>query len=100
YGANMHRAVRCRHAAAREPIAGGPPGDRHLVSTADGYASLAPEPARTRRGVLRRITPRDRAPLDAWENVAGKLYRAEILPVRQADRLSAGPVFVGRAGGA
>ena len=34
-------------------------------------------------GVLWRITPRDRVMLDAWENVGGGLYRAEILAVRR-----------------
>ena len=43
-----------------------------------------------------RITPRDRVTLDAWENVAGKLYRAEILPVRYANRLRPALVYVAR----
>jgi hypothetical protein len=46
--------------------------------------------------VLWRITPRDRVTLDAWENVAGKLYRAEILPVRQTDRLRPALVYIAR----
>src|SRR5580693_4927730 len=50
----------------------------------------------TVHGVLWRITPRDRVTLDAWENVAGKLYRAEILPVRHADRLRPALIYVAR----
>jgi hypothetical protein len=46
--------------------------------------------------VLWRITPRDRVTLDAWENIAGKLYRAEILPVRHAEGLRPALVYVAR----
>jgi hypothetical protein len=98
YGANMHRAIMRRHAPAAEPIGAAALTDHRFIITADGYASVAPALAHTVHGVLWRITPRDRVTLDAWENVAGKLYRAAILPVRHADRLRPALVYIARRG--
>src|ERR1700691_433161 len=84
YGANMHRDIMRRHAAAAQPLGVAALADHRFIVTADGYGSVAPALAHTVHGVLWRITPRDRVTLDAWENVAGGLYRAEILPVREA----------------
>ena len=84
YGANMSRAIVRRHAAgARAVGAAELPGHRFVI-TADGYASVESAPAQSVHGVLWRITPRDRVTLDAWENLDGGLYRAEMLPVRCA----------------
>jgi gamma-glutamylcyclotransferase (GGCT)/AIG2-like uncharacterized protein YtfP len=96
YGANMHRDVMRRHAAAATPVGAAALTDYHFIITADGYASVAPKRAHTVHGVLWRITPRDRAMLDAWENVAGKLYRAEILPVRHANQIKPALVYIAR----
>ena len=98
YGSNMHPDVMRRHAPAAEPLGPATLADHRFVITADGYASV--EPARTAivHGVLWRITPRDRATLDAWENIAGKLYRAETLPVRQGGRLRPALVYLARRG--
>jgi hypothetical protein len=98
YGANMHRAVMCRHAATAQPIGAAALADHRFIITADGYASVAPAPAHTVHGVLWRITPRDRVRLDAWENIAGKLYRGEILPVRHAGGLRPALVYIARPG--
>jgi hypothetical protein len=97
YGANMHRAIMRRHAPAAQPIGAAALADHRFIVTADGYASVAPALAHAVHGVLWRITPRDRVTLDAWENVAGKLYRAEILPVRHADRLQPALVYIARS---
>ena len=85
YGANMHRDVMRRHAAAAQPIDAVALADHRFIITADGYASVTPALAHTVHGVLWRITPRDRVTLDAWESVEAGLYRAETLPVRRAD---------------
>lgn len=82
YGSNMHGAVMRRHAPGAEPIGVARLADYRFVITADGYASVAPAPADVVYGLLWRLTPQDRATLDAWENVAGGLYGAETLPVR------------------
>jgi gamma-glutamylcyclotransferase (GGCT)/AIG2-like uncharacterized protein YtfP len=96
YGANMHRDVMRRHAPEAVPIGAAALANYRFIITADGYASVVPALAHTVHGVLWRITPRDRATLDAWENVAGKLYRAEILPVRQAGQVRPALVYIAR----
>jgi hypothetical protein len=96
YGANMHREIMRRHAPSAQPLGVATLANHRFVITADGYASVAPLRARTVHGVLWRITPRDRVALDAWENVAAKLYRAAILPVRHAGEVRAALVYVAR----
>lgn len=84
YGSNMHRALMRRHAPDAQPLGVATlPGHRFVI-TADGYASVAPAAGHDVHGLLWQITPRDRVTLDAWENVAAGLYRAETLPVRHA----------------
>ena len=98
YGANMGRAVMRKHAAEAEPVGVAALQDHRFVITADGYASVVPKRTETVYGVLWRISPRDRATLDAWENVAAGLYRAETLPVQQAGRRHAALVYLARPG--
>lgn len=81
YGANMSRAVMRRYAPDARPLGTAILPDHRFVITGDGYASVEPARAETVHGVLWRITPRDRVSLDAWENVDGGLYRAEIVAV-------------------
>jgi len=86
YGSNMHRDVMATHAPTAAPLGVGALANYAFVITADGYASIEPKQTRTVYGVLWRIEPRDRVRLDAWENVAGGLYRAKNLPVQHAGR--------------
>jgi AIG2-like family len=96
YGANMHRDLMRRHAPTATPIGTAVLAGHRFIITADGYASVVPLRAHTVHGVLWPITARDRATLDAWENVAGKLYRAEILPVRHANQIKPALVYIAR----
>jgi AIG2-like family len=96
YGANMHRDIMRRHAPAATPIGAAALVNHRFVITADGYASVVPARTHIVHGVLWRITPRDRVMLDAWENVAGKLYRAAMLPVRQAGEVRPALVYIAR----
>jgi cation transport regulator ChaC len=96
YGSNMHRAVMRKHAPEAEPAGVAALADCRFVITADGYASVAPQPGMSVYGLLWRITPRDRITLDAWENVEGGLYRAETLPVHHAGQDSAALVYIAR----
>jgi cation transport regulator ChaC len=96
YGSNMHSAIMRKHAPDAVPVGVARlPGYRFLV-TADGYASVEPARGRSVHGIMWRLTPRDRVTLDAWENVAGGLYRAVILPVYFAGRRRLALVYVGR----
>ena len=96
YGSNMHRAIMRKHAPAAEPVGVATLENYRFVITADGYASVAPSPGKSVYGMLWRLTPRDRVTLDAWENVAGGLYRAETLPVHQAGQPIPALVYIAR----
>lgn len=97
YGSNMSRAVMLRHAPDAEPIGVATLADHRFLITTHGHASVAPLVTRTVYGVLWRITPRDRVTLAAWENIAGGLYRAAILPVRQAGQRRPALVYLARS---
>lgn len=82
YGSNMsrsHMAVRCPQAIALGTAVLA--GWRFVVGM-DGYASIVQERGSQVRGVLWRLSPRDLAALNAYENVQGGLYRLRTLPVR------------------
>ena len=96
YGSNMYRALMRKHAPMAVPLGVAWLADYRFVITADGYASVAPAKARSVYGGLWRLTPRDRVTLDAWENIAGGLYRAEMLPVHASGRLQTALVYVAR----
>jgi cation transport regulator ChaC len=97
YGSNMSPAIMRRHAPQARPIGVAALADYRFLIMAQGYASVAPLRARTVYGVLWRLTPRDRVTLAAWENVAGGLYRAAMLPVRQAGRRRIALVYLARS---
>lgn len=96
YGANMSRAVMRRHAATAQPIGVALLADYRFVITADGYASVEPARVQSVYGVLWRLTSRDRVTLDAWENIAGRLYSAMTLPVHHAGRRRPALVYIAR----
>jgi hypothetical protein len=100
YGANMSRAVMRKYAPGARALGAAALADHRFVITADGYASVEPARAQTVHGVLWRITPRDRVMLDAWENVGGGLYRAEVLAVRRKRCLAPSLVYFARPGAA
>jgi gamma-glutamylcyclotransferase len=97
YGSNMSRDVMRRHAPGAEPVGVAALADYRFLITAHGHASVAPRRTGLVYGVLWRITPRDRVTLDAWENIAGGLYRAAILPVRQAGSRRPALTYLARA---
>lgn len=98
YGSNMSRALMRRHAPSAEPAGiARLPGHRFVI-TRDGYASVEPVRGEEVYGLLWRLTPRDRVTLDAWENVAAGLYRAQWLPVRTESGRRPALVYVARPG--
>jgi hypothetical protein len=96
YGSNMHRAVMRKHAPGAVPLGVACLQGYRFVITADGYASVAPHPSGCVHGLVWRLTARDRVTLDLWENLAGGLYRAEMLPVIAAGRRRRALVYVAR----
>jgi len=99
YGANMSRAVMRRYAPGASPLGVAQLAGHRFVITADGYGSVEPSRGETVHGVLWRITLRDRVSLDAWENIDGGLYRAEMLPVRSDGRRVPALVYLARPSG-
>lgn len=97
YGSNMCRRLmrpRCPGAFALGPAV---LVDHCFFVTADGYASVLPRPRACVHGVLWRLTPRDRAPLDRYESVSTGLYRRAIMPVQFQGRRVAALVYIARA---
>jgi hypothetical protein len=97
YGSNMSRDVMRRHAPGAEPVGVATLADYRFLITTHGHASVAPRRTGLVYGVLWRITPRDRVTLDAWENIAGGLYRAAVLPVRQSGSRRPALTYLARA---
>ena len=96
YGSNMSRATMRRHAPDAAPLGVAALANYGFVITADGYASVEPKRAAKVHGVLWRLTPHDRVTLDAWENIAGGLYRAKTLSVEFAGQRRMALVYVAR----
>ena len=95
YGSNMSvpmmrrmcPAARCEGRAVL-------PGHRVFIIR-EGYASIRRANGASVHGVLWRLTPRDFAVLNAYENLAGGLYRAAMMRVI-ADKRTAALVYVAR----
>jgi gamma-glutamylcyclotransferase (GGCT)/AIG2-like uncharacterized protein YtfP len=98
YGANLSRAVMRKHAPAAEPIGVASLSHYRFVIAADGYASVESNDAGTVHGALWRLNRDDRTTLDAWENVADGLYRAETMSVMHAGDLHRALVYIARSG--
>src|ERR1700730_4977866 len=82
YGSNMsrpHMRARCPDACAIGTITLS--GWRFVIGR-DGFASLARQPGSRVRGVLWRLSTRDVAAINAYENVQSGLYLRRRLPVR------------------
>jgi hypothetical protein len=74
------------------------PGWRFIIG-GGGYASIAAVPGNEVIGVLWRITPRDVAALNSYENVDGGFYRRERLMVRHRGAAKSVIVYIGRGEG-
>jgi hypothetical protein len=96
YGSNMHRAVMRKHAPSAVPLGVARLEGYRFIITADGYASVAPQPRASVHGRLWRLTAHDRVTLDLWENIAAGLYRAEMLPVIGAGKRRQALVYIAR----
>ena len=98
YGANMERAAMRRRCGGATPL--GPAvlrGWRYVI--AQGYGSVAPAAGMCVFGVLWRLTPRDLAALNAFENLDSGLYRRVMLTVETGGQRARALVYVGRRRG-
>ena len=95
YGSNMCVALmRCRCPGARLEGRACLPGYRFIIMRC-GYASVVPAPGSSVHGLLWRVTPRDVAALNVYENLTGGLYRAVTMAVVSHRRRRAALVYIG-----
>lgn len=97
YGSNMSRPLMQRRCAGAKALGPAQLVGWRFVITTDGYASVVLAPGKVVHGVLWRVTPRDRAALNAYESLATGLYRRRMLPVTYEGRRVSALVYVGRA---
>jgi gamma-glutamylcyclotransferase (GGCT)/AIG2-like uncharacterized protein YtfP len=96
YGSNMSvPRMRRRCPGARLEGRAILPGHRFIIMRS-GYASIVPAAGGCVHGLLWRLTPRAMAALNAYENVAGGLYRAVTMTVIADRRHHAARVYAGR----
>jgi len=96
YGSNMCvTQMRRRCPGARLEGCAYLPGYRFIIMRS-GYASVVPAPGGCVRGLLWRLTPRDVAALNAYENLDSGLYRAVTVTVVAHRRRRAALVYIGR----
>jgi gamma-glutamylcyclotransferase (GGCT)/AIG2-like uncharacterized protein YtfP len=98
YGSNMDRGLMERRCPGARPVGAAVLRDHRFIITKDGYASVVAARGALVHGLLWRVTPRDLAALNAYENLDAGLYRATALPVRTGGRAVRALVYVGRSG--
>jgi gamma-glutamylcyclotransferase (GGCT)/AIG2-like uncharacterized protein YtfP len=95
YGSNMSREPMRQRCPCAVNIGTAILRRHRFVIMASGYASVVAAPSQQVHGVIWRLTPRDLAALDAYENVAAGLYRRVMLSVIHAGRSVSALVYVG-----
>jgi len=94
YGSNMSVALMRRTCRSAEPIGPARLDGWRFIIMGDGYASIVPAPGAAVHGVLWRITLRDVAALNAFENIDSGLYVRRVLPIRSGARREPALVYV------
>jgi gamma-glutamylcyclotransferase (GGCT)/AIG2-like uncharacterized protein YtfP len=95
YGANMHVADMARRCPGSRPLGLARLPRRRWFITADGYASVRPDPKAAVHGVLWELALADVAALDRFEGVSRGLYRKLVQPVITPDGPRRALVYVG-----
>jgi len=98
YGSNMHHGLMRRRCPGAEPLGLAVLRDHRFIITKDGYASVVAARGAQTHGLLWRLTPRDLAALNAYENIDAGLYRAAHLSVYAGGRVVRALVYLGRSG--
>jgi gamma-glutamylcyclotransferase (GGCT)/AIG2-like uncharacterized protein YtfP len=96
YGLNMSVALMGRRCPGAAPIGPARLDGWRFIVMRGGYASIVPVPGDVVHGVLWRITSRDLAALNAFENIDGGLYVRRILPVRLGARRAPALTYLSR----
>lgn len=96
YGSNMSRDLMQRRCPNARALGCAQILGWSFVITSDGYGSIVPLAGGVVHGVLWRLSPRDRAALDHYEDVTSGVYRRCWLPVAFEHRRVPALVYVGR----
>jgi gamma-glutamylcyclotransferase (GGCT)/AIG2-like uncharacterized protein YtfP len=94
YGSNMSVALMRRQCRGAEAIGPARLDGWRFIVMRDGYASIVPAAGCTVHGVLWRITPRDLAALNAFENIDSGLYVRRVLAIRHGARRAPALTYV------
>ncbi len=94
YGSNMDREHMKKMCPQAEPM-GVAQIDHHIFFVSHGgYGSIGRKRLAAVKGVLWKITARDRVALDAYEAVGDGLYQPAVMPVKFEDKLMRALVYV------
>jgi hypothetical protein len=99
YGSNMSRsmmAMRCPDACA---VGLATLHGWRFVITVDAVGSIVPHSGAVVHGVLWRLTPRDLAAINAYENLDSGLYLRRMLPVQQGGQRLRALTYLARRSG-
>lgn len=97
YGSNMSRSLMRRRCPQARALGTARLDGWRYVITHEGYASIAPANGQGVHGVLWRLSPRDRAALDVYEDVESGTYRRRMLSITYAGKRRLALVYVARA---
>jgi gamma-glutamylcyclotransferase (GGCT)/AIG2-like uncharacterized protein YtfP len=95
YGSNMSAALMRRRCPGARLEGSACLPDYRFIIMRSGYASVVPAPGCCVHGLLWRVTPRDVAALNAYENLDGGLYRAVTMAVVSHRRRRSALVYIG-----
>lgn len=94
YGSNMDRVHMAKLCAQAEALGPARIDNFRFFIAHGGYGSIARKRGSAVHGVLWRISARDLAALDAYEEIGDGLYQHAILPVHFGEKLLRGLAYV------
>jgi gamma-glutamylcyclotransferase (GGCT)/AIG2-like uncharacterized protein YtfP len=99
YGSNMSRALMQARCPRAEAIGTATLSGWRFVINPEGFGSIAPHPGERVYGVLWRLSARDLAAINAYENVDSGLYVRRQLSVRCGAMQTTALVYIARRRG-
>jgi hypothetical protein len=99
YGSNMSRVMMAMRCPGARAVGVATLRGWRFVITVDGVGSIVPRPGGVAYGVLWRLSLRDLAAINAYENLDSGLYLRGMLPVRHGAGQRRALVYVARRRG-
>jgi cation transport regulator ChaC len=96
YGSNMDSRMMRRRCPGATPIGPARLDGWRFIIMRGGYGSVVPSAGAVVHGVLWRVTPRDLATLNSYENIDSGLYCRRTLPVRIEARREPALLYMSR----